>query len=52
MFKHLLVPLDGSHMAEASLPAAVSLAKTMGARVTLFHVIERGANRKSMGSGI
>lgn len=43
MFKHLLVPLDGSRMAEASLPAAVSLAKTLEARVTLFHVIERGA---------
>ena len=30
-------------MAEVSLPAAVSLARTLGAAVTLFHVIERGA---------
>jgi nucleotide-binding universal stress UspA family protein len=30
-------------MAEVSLPAAVSLAGTLGARVTLVHVIERGA---------
>lgn len=43
MFKHLLVPLDGSRMAEASLPAAVYLARTLGAVVTLFHVIERSA---------
>src|SRR5664280_859501 len=43
MFKHLLVPLDGSRMAEVSLPAAVSLARTLGAAVTLFHVIERDA---------
>jgi nucleotide-binding universal stress UspA family protein len=43
MFKHLLVPLDGSRMAEISLPAAVYLAKASGAAVTLVHVIERGA---------
>jgi len=43
MFKHLLVPLDGSIMAEVSLPAAVSLAVMSGAAVTLIHVIERGA---------
>lgn len=43
MFEHLLVPLDGSPMAEASFPAAVYLARTLGARVTLFHVIERDA---------
>ncbi len=43
MFKHLLVPLDGSRMSEASLPAAVSLSRTLGAAITLFHVIERGA---------
>jgi len=30
-------------MAEVSLPAAVSLARTLGAAVTLFHVIERDA---------
>jgi nucleotide-binding universal stress UspA family protein len=49
MFKHLLVPLDGSRMAEASLPAAVYLARTLGAMVTLFHVIERGAKQEIHG---
>lgn len=43
MFKHLLAPLDGSEMAEAVLPAAVHLAKALGARLTLLHVLERGA---------
>jgi nucleotide-binding universal stress UspA family protein len=43
MFKHLLVPLDGSRLAEAALPAAAYLAQTLEAPVTLFHVIERDA---------
>jgi len=43
MFKHLLVPLDGSRLAEAALPAAAFLAEKLGASVTLVHVIERGA---------
>jgi hypothetical protein len=36
-------------MAEASLPAAVYLAETLAALVTLFHVIERGAPREIHG---
>jgi nucleotide-binding universal stress UspA family protein len=43
MFKHLLVPLDGSRLAEAALPAAAYLARTLGAGVTLIHVIEKDA---------
>ncbi len=43
MFKHILVPLDGSKLAEAALPAAVSLAETLHAPVTLLHVIEQDA---------
>lgn len=44
MFKHLLVPLDGSRLAEAALPAAAYLARTLGAAVTLIHIIERDAS--------
>lgn len=40
MFGHFLVPLDGSRMAEAALPAAAFLAAKLRARVTLFHVVE------------
>ncbi len=43
MFKHILVPLDGSELAEAALPAAISLAQTFNAPVTLLHVIEQDA---------
>ena len=43
MFKHILVPLDGSKLAEAALPAAVSLAQTFSIPVTLLHIIEQDA---------
>ncbi len=43
MFKHILVPLDGSKLAEAAVPVAASLAKTLDAPVTLLHVIEQDA---------
>jgi nucleotide-binding universal stress UspA family protein len=36
---HMLVPLDGSDLAEKVLPPAVELAKATGARMTLAHVI-------------
>ena len=39
----LLVPLDGSPAAEAVLPAAIVLAKRLGAEVALLHVLERNA---------
>jgi nucleotide-binding universal stress UspA family protein len=40
MFKHILVPLDGSHMAETVLPAVSMLATAVKAKITLLHVIE------------
>jgi nucleotide-binding universal stress UspA family protein len=43
MFKHLLVPLDGSRLAESALPAAAALAGRFKATVTLLHVIEKNA---------
>jgi len=43
MFKRLLVPLDGSHLAEAALPAAAYLAQNLGMSVTLVHIIEHNA---------
>lgn len=41
MFRHIVVPLDGSLRAEAALPAAAVLAGACGATVTLLHVLER-----------
>jgi nucleotide-binding universal stress UspA family protein len=43
MLKHILVPLDGSHMAEMALPTAVLLSQKLDAAVTLIHVIEHNA---------
>jgi nucleotide-binding universal stress UspA family protein len=45
MFTHLLVPLDGSRLAEAVLPTAARLAQILGAQVTLLHLVERNAPR-------
>jgi nucleotide-binding universal stress UspA family protein len=43
MFRHILVPLDGSALAESALPAAAYLADRLHSGVTLAHVIEAGA---------
>ena len=39
----LLVPLDGSALAATVLPAAKSLARRLGAAITLLHVLEKAA---------
>jgi nucleotide-binding universal stress UspA family protein len=38
--RHLLVPLDGSPLAECTLPWAVALARVFGARITLLRILE------------
>jgi len=42
-FRNLLVPLDGSTLAEAAVPVAEALALRLGAKVTLVHVLEEKA---------
>ncbi|MBL8439534.1 MAG: universal stress protein [Zoogloeaceae bacterium] len=37
MFKHLLVPTDGSDLSESTVRRAVSFAKEAGARITFFY---------------
>ena len=49
MFKHILIPLDGSRLAETVLPAGVYLAGVLGSTVTLLHVIERDAPQEVHG---
>jgi nucleotide-binding universal stress UspA family protein len=49
MFKHLLIPLDGSHLAEAALAPAALLSEKFGAAVTLVHVIEKNAPQEVHG---
>jgi len=37
MFKHILVPTDGSPLSESTVSRAVSFAKDAGARITFFY---------------
>ena len=39
MFKHILVPTDGSPLSEAAVAHAVEFAKSIGAKITGLHVI-------------
>ena len=39
MFKHILIPTDGSPVAAKAIKAGVALAKEMGASVTGFYAI-------------
>jgi nucleotide-binding universal stress UspA family protein len=39
MFRHILLPTDGSRLAARGVKAGVKLAKALGARVTALHVI-------------
>lgn len=41
MFKHLLVPVDGSDHANRAIDIAADLAKHYGAKLTLIHVLTR-----------
>jgi len=43
IFRHILVPLDGSRLAESALTTAVWLARKTDAQLTLVHVIEKDA---------
>jgi len=46
LFKNILVPLDGSNLAETALSPAFSLAKTINAPITLLHIIEKDAPKE------
>ena len=41
MFNHILVPLDGSSLAECVLPHVITVAQAFNARVTLLRVFEQ-----------
>jgi nucleotide-binding universal stress UspA family protein len=43
LLERVLVPLDGSRLAEAVLPIATRLTDACGARISLLHAIEKGA---------
>lgn len=39
MYKHLLVPSDGSRLSDKATRTAVELAKRLGAKITAMHVV-------------
>ena len=45
MYKNILVPLDGSELAERALPLAIETASRFEARLTLFAVVPEGDSR-------
>ena len=49
MFARVLVPLDGSPLAEAALPVAESIRREFGSVVTLIHLIEKRPPRRVHG---
>src|SRR5664279_1369145 len=40
MYKHILVPTDGSALSDRAVEAAIKLAQLTGARITAFHAVE------------
>jgi nucleotide-binding universal stress UspA family protein len=45
LINHILVPLDGSSLAECVFPHVMAIARATNARVTLIHVLEHSNNR-------
>lgn len=39
MFQHILVPVDGSHTAILAADAAINLARSLKAKITVMHVV-------------
>ena len=40
MFEHILIPTDGSSVANKAVKAGIELAKALGARVTAYYAVE------------
>ena len=45
MYRHILIPTDGSELAERAVTHGLSLAKFVGAKVTVITVEERPGPR-------
>ncbi len=41
MYKRILIPTDGSHRSEEAIEKGILLAKTVGAKVTVLHVVPK-----------
>lgn len=57
LYKHILVPTDGSALSRRAVRTAVALASTLGARITALYVVPEGvptlfSGDKLYGSGV
>ena len=41
MYRHILIPTDGSELAEHGVAQGLALAKSLGAKVSVIFVVER-----------
>ena len=48
MINHILVPLDGSTLAECVLPHVAAIAPVTRARITVLHVLQQGQNERGL----
>src|SRR5688500_9123160 len=39
MFKHILLPTDGSHLSDKGVKQAIRMAKSIGASITAVHIV-------------
>ncbi len=51
MFKHILLPLDGSELSQKAVPAAIEFARTNGAKLTPYMALEEYPFLPSADSG-
>jgi nucleotide-binding universal stress UspA family protein len=52
MFKHILVPVDGSEPSNNALHTAISLAKETGGRIRLVHVVDQNVYLMGDAAGV
>lgn len=48
MFKHILIPTDGSKLSEEAVKQGVRFAHSIGARITCFHAVPRFSTSEVM----
>ncbi len=51
MFKHILIPTDGSAVAAKAVKAGVTFAKEIGARITGYYAVDPGSHYAVYGEG-
>lgn len=52
MFKHILLPTDGSELSRKAVGAAIEFARTNGAKVTAFTCMDKYPFPQSAGAGL